>query len=92
MNIVPTQYWVDERSKKYTPGMCHPDNWAENQKVDYYCNKWEWDSECVPFTQDKIDRFATGIKNCIQKVTDAPVARGLLPRLYFPCTGRHRRP
>jgi hypothetical protein len=30
---VPTQYWIDERAKKYQPGVCHPDNWAENQKV-----------------------------------------------------------
>ena len=33
VNIVPTQYWVDERSRKYQSGVCHPDNWAENQKA-----------------------------------------------------------
>ena len=48
--------------------MCNPDNWAENQRVEYYCNKYEWDSPCEPFTPEKIAKFAKGFKDCLQKV------------------------
>jgi len=68
VNIVPTQYWIDERSRKYQQGVCHPDNWAENQRVDYYCSKQEWNSNCEPFSDYSIQRFEKGIKACIQKV------------------------
>lgn len=68
VNIVPTQYWYDDASAKFSPNTCNPDNWAENQKVDYYCNKWEWDSPCEPFNWDKIARFQKGFKDCLQKV------------------------
>lgn len=68
VNLVPTQYWFDQSSTKYSANTCHPENWAENQKVDYFCNKWEWDSPCEAFTWDKVARFERGIKDCIQKV------------------------
>ncbi|KAI8472826.1 MAG: hypothetical protein J3K34DRAFT_519379 [Monoraphidium minutum] len=70
VNIVPTQYWIDHSSNKYQPNTCHPENWAENQKVDYYCNKWEWDSPCEAFSWDKIARFEKGFKDCLQKAHD----------------------
>ncbi len=38
--------------------------------MDYYCNKWEWDSPCEPFSQDKIDRFTKNFKACLQKAHD----------------------
>jgi hypothetical protein len=71
VNLVPTQYWIDDASSKYQPNMCHPDNWAENQKVSYYCSKFEWNSNCEPFNAQNIARFEKGIKTCIQKVRRA---------------------
>ena len=72
VNIVPTHYWVDTSSSggKYAAGACHPDNWAEGQHVDYYCEKWEWDSACEPFTAERVARFAKGFKDCLQKAHD----------------------
>jgi hypothetical protein len=67
---VPTLYWYSPESAKYAPGVCHADNWAQNQKVDYYCDKWEWDSPCEPFDAMRVERFAKGIKDCIQKAHD----------------------
>ena len=74
---MPTLYWIDERSFKYQSNTCHAENWAENQKVDYFCDKWEWDSSCEHFTWDRVQRFEKGIKACIQKVRPrARCARG----------------
>ncbi|GBF92700.1 hypothetical protein Rsub_05069 [Raphidocelis subcapitata] len=70
VNLVPTQYWIDDASAKYQPNVCHPDNWAENQKVSYYCSRFEWNSNCEPFNAQNIARFEKGIKGCIQKAHD----------------------
>lgn len=70
VNIVPTLYWYDAASQKLQAGVCNAEAWAENQKVDYFCDKWEWDSPCEAFNQDKVQRFERGIKSCIQKAHD----------------------
>ena len=68
--MVPTHYWVSAASANFTPGICYPDNWAENQKVDYFCSRYEWDSRCEPFTPKTIARFSKGFKDCLQKAHD----------------------
>ncbi|GBF95536.1 hypothetical protein Rsub_08517 [Raphidocelis subcapitata] len=70
VNLVPTHYWIDDASNKFSAGGCYPDNWAEMQSVDYFCSRWEWDKPCEPFTKDTIARFAKGFKDCLQKAHD----------------------
>lgn len=36
--------------------------------MDYFCSKLEWNSNCDPFDQYRVERFSKGIKDCIQKV------------------------
>ena len=44
VNLVPTSYWMDEAAgKEFRAGQCYPDNWAAKSRLDYYCQKWEWD-------------------------------------------------
>jgi hypothetical protein len=68
VNIVPTLYWYDPASQKLQTGVCNAEAWAENQVVDHYCDKWEWDSPCEAFSWDKVSRWETGMKDCIKKV------------------------
>ncbi|KIZ04437.1 hypothetical protein MNEG_3525 [Monoraphidium neglectum] len=70
VNIVPTLYWYDPASQKLQTGVCNAEAWAENQVVDHYCDKWEWDSPCEAFSWDKVSRWETGMKDCIKKAHD----------------------
>jgi hypothetical protein len=53
---------------------------AENQRPDYFCSRYEWDSPCQPFTKETIARFAKGFKACLQKVGGHLRRHGLLTR------------
>ena len=71
MNIVPTQYWIDtfgQRQFKPWESQCNPDGWAEANKVDYFCHKWEWDSECRPFDEATIKQWTDNFADCLQEV------------------------
>ena len=70
MNIVPTQYWIDtfgQRQFKPWESQCNPDGWAEANKVDYFCHKWEWDSECRPFDEATIKQWTDNFADCLQE-------------------------
>lgn len=65
IQFVPTHYWYDKSNEQYAAGMCHPDNWAATNKVDYYCQKHEWNSECLPFNEQSLATFREGFKHCL---------------------------
>jgi len=47
VQLVPTHYWFDSASNKYTSGGCYPDNWMNAQRVEYYCSRWECECDGV---------------------------------------------
>lgn len=45
VNLVPTSYWMDDSaSKAFKAGACYPDNWMGKSSLDYFCQRWEWDT------------------------------------------------
>lgn len=66
IQLVPTHYWYDKDNEQYAPNTCHPDNWSLQNKVDYYCQRHEWNSDCQAFNPATVKVFADGIKSCIK--------------------------
>jgi len=66
IQLVPTHYWYDKDNEQFAPNTCHPDNWAAQNKVDYYCQRHEWNSDCVAFNPQTVKVFADGIKSCLK--------------------------
>jgi len=67
VQIVPTMYWYDKDNEKLPENTCDPDGWAKtDQKVDFFCNKEEWNSPCVPFTPSIIEQLTKGFTGCLK--------------------------
>eukprot|EP00879_Flechtneria_rotunda_P020258 GHRR01021306.1.p1 GENE.GHRR01021306.1~~GHRR01021306.1.p1 ORF type:complete len:226 (+),score=34.23 GHRR01021306.1:610-1287(+) len=77
IQFVPTHYWYDKDNERFAPNTCHPDNWALQNKVDWYCQKFEWNSDCRPWDASALQTFSTGIKNCLK------VAASLFDEILF---------
>lgn len=89
MNIVPTHYWIEEANLGIDNTKCYPAHWAKTNKVDYYCAKFEWNTPCLPFTKEVVDRFTVGFTKCMQKVRPPPSSHMLhqpaSQRALWPC-------
>lgn len=46
IQFVPTHYWYDKDNEKFPRNTCNADNWSLQNKVDWYCYKNEWNSDC----------------------------------------------
>lgn len=66
IQFVPTHYWYEKVNEQYPANTCLPDNWSIQNKVDWYCTKFEWNSDCRPFDQGAIDAFKTGFTKCLK--------------------------
>lgn len=66
IQFVPTQYWYDKDNEQYAPNTCHPDNWSLQNKVDYYCQRHEWNSDCNRWDEGALSTFRNGFKSCLK--------------------------
>lgn len=66
IQFVPTHYWYEKENLKWQPGVCHADNWSVQNKVDWYCYKHEWNSDCTPWNDGALNTFRTGFTNCLK--------------------------
>ncbi|KAF6262006.1 hypothetical protein COO60DRAFT_1625174 [Scenedesmus sp. NREL 46B-D3] len=66
LQFVPTHYWYEAKNLQYAPNTCHADNWSLQNKVEYYCQKHEWNSDCRPFDQGALDTFRRGLTDCFK--------------------------
>ncbi|KAI8463010.1 MAG: hypothetical protein J3K34DRAFT_159403 [Monoraphidium minutum] len=67
VNLVPTSYWMDDRFAAFNASQCYPDNWIPATRVDYFCQRWEWDSPCSPWDAEAIKRMTEGAAACLQE-------------------------
>lgn len=66
IQFVPTHYWYESKNEQFAPNTCHADNWSLQNKVEYYCQKHEWNSDCRPFDSAALDTFRRGIRDCFK--------------------------
>jgi hypothetical protein len=66
IQFVPTHYWYEKANEQYAPNTCHADNWSIQNKAEYYCQRHEWNSDCVAFNPQTVKVFADGIKSCFK--------------------------
>lgn len=66
IQFVPTHYWYDKDNLKFAENTCYPDNWSLQNKVDYYCYKHEWNSDCRPWDDKALTTFRTGFTSCLK--------------------------
>eukprot|EP00878_Enallax_costatus_P023723 GHUV01025260.1.p1 GENE.GHUV01025260.1~~GHUV01025260.1.p1 ORF type:complete len:363 (+),score=80.93 GHUV01025260.1:1282-2370(+) len=70
IQFVPTHYWYEKANEQYAPNTCHADNWSVQNKVDYYCYKDEWNSDCRQWDDAAVTTFRTGLTNCFKVAVD----------------------
>jgi len=72
VNIVLTQYWIDNRFKGMSQA-CNPDNWATGSKVDSYCQYGLGGgnpNSCNPFTAQVVAEVTAGLTACLTTAFD----------------------